>query len=76
MHREGYNNDAEIEKMFASFDVNHDNTISLEEKQAAIQSLKTNSKKAPQPPPKSGVYSQKSMLSCTFMLVVSDCVYL
>ena len=39
MHDAGYTNDVEIEKMFSSFDVNHDNTISLEEKQAALQSL-------------------------------------
>ena len=43
MHKAGYTNDAEIEKMFSSFDVNHDNTISLEEKQAALQSLGINS---------------------------------
>ena len=35
----GVSDIAEIERMFATFDVNHDNTISLEEKQAALQAL-------------------------------------
>ena len=39
MYEAGYADDAEIENMFATFDVNHDNTISLEEKQAALQAL-------------------------------------
>ena len=58
MHKEGYTNDAEIEKMFSTFDVNHDNTISLEEKQAALQSLGVPQKKGPQfPMKKSGEIS-------------------
>ena len=35
----GISDVAEIEMMFLRFDANHDNTISLEEKQAALQAL-------------------------------------